>query len=92
MIPSTFLDHTALESFSKGTLTVLVDSSAHLYELRTLLLSGLQQHLDKCPDCACLAQADRRLDETLGKVMRDVPVPAGLKQSVMKRLATQRRP
>ena len=45
LIPSTFLEHTALESFSKGSLTVLVDSSAHLYELRTLLLSGLQQQL-----------------------------------------------
>ena len=45
LIPSTFLDHTALESFSKGTLTVLVDSSPHLYELRTLLLSGLQEQL-----------------------------------------------
>jgi hypothetical protein len=45
LIPSTFLEHTALESFSKGTLTVLVDSSPHLYELRTLLLSGLQDQL-----------------------------------------------
>jgi len=45
LIPSTFLEHTALESFSKGTLTVLVDSSPHLYELRTLLLSGLQQQM-----------------------------------------------
>ena len=45
LIPATFLEHTALESFSKGTLTVLVDSSTHLYELRTLLLSGLQQQI-----------------------------------------------
>src|SRR5215467_5106287 len=45
LIPSTFLEHTALQSFSKGTLTVLVDSSSHLYELRTLLLSGLQDQI-----------------------------------------------
>jgi hypothetical protein len=45
LIPATFLEHTALESFSKGTLTVLVDSSPHLYELRTLLLSGLQDQI-----------------------------------------------
>ena len=45
LIPSTLIDHTALQSFTKGTLTVLVDSSAHLYELRTLLLSGLQDQI-----------------------------------------------
>jgi hypothetical protein len=45
LVPQMLADHTALESFSRGTLTVLVDSSSHLYELRTLLLSGLQQQL-----------------------------------------------
>ena len=45
LIPSTLIDHTALQSFSKGALLVLVDSSAHLYELRTLLLSGLQDQI-----------------------------------------------
>ena len=45
LIPSTLIDHTALQSFTKGSLTVLVDSSSHLYELRTLLLSGLQQQI-----------------------------------------------
>jgi|KBSMisStandDraft_5_1062788.scaffolds.fasta_scaffold1090503_2 hypothetical protein len=45
LIPSTLLEHTALDAFFKGNLTVLVDSSSHLYELRTLLLSGLHQQL-----------------------------------------------
>src|SRR2546423_673966 len=45
LIPETFLEHTALESFTRGTLTVLVDSSSHLYELKQLLLAGLQQQL-----------------------------------------------
>jgi hypothetical protein len=45
LVPEMLCEHTALESFSRGTLTVLVDSSSHLYELRTLLLSGLQQQL-----------------------------------------------
>jgi hypothetical protein len=45
LIPSTLLEHTALESFTRGTLCVLVDSSSHLYELRTLLLSGLQEQI-----------------------------------------------
>jgi hypothetical protein len=45
LIPESFNDHCALESFTRGTLTVIVDSSAHLYELKQLLLAGLQQQL-----------------------------------------------
>ena len=45
LVPSTLLDHCALESLHRGTLTVLVDSSSHLYELKQLLLAGLQQQL-----------------------------------------------
>jgi hypothetical protein len=45
IVPETFCEHTSLESFSKGTLTVLVDSASHLYELKQLLLAGLQQQL-----------------------------------------------
>lgn len=45
LVPQTLLDHCALEGFSAGTLKVIVDSSAHLYELKQLLLSGLQQQL-----------------------------------------------
>jgi hypothetical protein len=45
LIPETLLEHTALESFTRGQLTVLVDSSSHLYELKQLLLSGLQNQL-----------------------------------------------
>jgi hypothetical protein len=45
VVPETFCDHTSLESFSKGTLTILVDSASHLYELKQLLLAGLEQQL-----------------------------------------------
>ena len=45
IVPETFCDHTSLESFSKGTLTILVDSASHLYELKQLLLAGLEQQL-----------------------------------------------
>jgi hypothetical protein len=45
LVPSTLIEHCALESLHRGTLTVLVDSSSHLYELKQLLLSGLQQQL-----------------------------------------------
>lgn len=45
IVPETFCEHTSLESFSQGTLTVLVDSASHLYELKQLLLAGLQQQI-----------------------------------------------
>jgi hypothetical protein len=45
LVPETLNDHCALEGLSKGALTVLVDSSSHLYELKQLLLAGLQQQL-----------------------------------------------
>jgi hypothetical protein len=45
LVPELLNDHCALEGFSRGTLTVIVDSSAHLYELKQLLLAGLQQQL-----------------------------------------------
>jgi len=38
-------DHCALESLHRGTLTVVVDSSAHLYQLKQLLLSGVEKRL-----------------------------------------------
>ena len=45
IIPEMFSEHCALESYVRGTLTVTVDSSPHLYELKQLLLAGLQQQL-----------------------------------------------
>lgn len=45
LIPETLLEHTCLESFHAGTLKVLVDSSSHLYELKTVLLAGLQKQI-----------------------------------------------
>ena len=45
LIPETLLDHGALESYNRGTLTVIVDSSSHLYELKQLLLAGLEDQL-----------------------------------------------
>jgi hypothetical protein len=45
LVPQMLSEHCALESLARGTLTVLVDSSAHLYELKQLLLAGLQEQL-----------------------------------------------
>ena len=45
LVPETLAAHCALELYSRGTLVVLVDSASHLYELKQLLLAGLQQQL-----------------------------------------------
>jgi hypothetical protein len=45
LIPSTLVDHCSLESLSRGSLTVIVDSSSHLHELRQVLLAGLEKQI-----------------------------------------------
>ena len=45
VIPEAIRDHTALESFQRGVLTVIVDSSAHRFQLKTLLAAGLVKEL-----------------------------------------------
>ncbi len=44
-IPGNICDHTALDSFNSGVLTVLVDSAAHRYQLQTLLTGGLMKEI-----------------------------------------------
>ncbi len=57
LIPAAMNDHCALESFHRGTLTVLVDTASHLYELKQLLLAGLQDQLL----LACKSQKLRKI-------------------------------
>jgi hypothetical protein len=45
LVPPELSDHCSLESLTRGTLSVLVDSSAHLYQLKQLLLSSLEKQL-----------------------------------------------
>ena len=45
LVPELLNEHCALEGFSRGTLTVLVDTASHLYELKQLLLAGLEKQL-----------------------------------------------
>jgi hypothetical protein len=45
LVPAMFQPHTYLASFVRGTLTVHVDSSPHLYELKQLMLAGLEDQL-----------------------------------------------
>jgi hypothetical protein len=45
MIEEGLCEHCALDSLNRGTLTVVVDSSAHLYQLKQVLLSGVEKKL-----------------------------------------------
>jgi hypothetical protein len=49
LVPPDVNEHCCLESYRAGTLTVLVDSSPHMYRVKQLLLGGLQkQMLELC--------------------------------------------
>lgn len=45
VIPAEIAEHTALESFNRGVLTVMVDSAPHRFQLQTLLSGGLQKEI-----------------------------------------------
>lgn len=45
LVPDQLLERCALESFHRGRLTVIVDSAPHLYQLKQLLLAGLEVQL-----------------------------------------------
>jgi len=45
VIPKSIADHTALESFNRGVLTVIVDSAAHRFKLKMLLEEGLTDEI-----------------------------------------------
>lgn len=63
LIPETLQEHCALEGFSGGTLKVIVDSSSHLYELKQILLAGIQQQMI----LACKSSGLRKITLKLGR-------------------------
>jgi len=63
IVPEMLADHCALESLTRGTLTVIVDSSAHLYELKQLLLAGIEQQLK----IACKSAGLRKINLKAGR-------------------------
>ena len=46
----------------------------------------LAGHLDHCPDCNTAARTEKRLDDWLGRAMRQVEVPGALRANVVARL------
>lgn len=45
-------------------------------------LAAASDHLENCSDCASLFASRESLDRRIGRVMRDVPVPAGLRDRI----------
>jgi hypothetical protein len=60
-------------------------------ELDAVEAAALGEHLAGCPVCRSLAQAERRVDDVLGRAMRDVAVPGGLRERLTSRLRRRRR-
>ena len=50
----------------------------------------LEQHLAGCKNCAALARAERSFDDSVGRAMQNVVVPAGLREQIVGRLAIER--
>ncbi len=52
--------------------------------------AGLEVHLASCADCTALAGPERAYDRKLAAAMKQVPVPAGLRDRILNRLAQER--
>lgn len=53
---------------------------------------ALRQHLATCSDCAAQFQSEVEFDRAVGAALRDVPVPAGLKERLLEQAARRPRP
>lgn len=53
--------------------------------------AALEGHLAACADCDAATRAERQLDDHLGRAVRDVPLPDGLRDRLLDRLAAERR-
>lgn len=62
----------------------------HATELEGADTEALAAHFADCPECATLQQAEHKTDERLGRAMRAVPVPPGLRDRLLVGLATER--
>jgi hypothetical protein len=59
-------------------------------ELEAAEADAVDGHLADCPECGALARHERRVDHVLGKAMRQVEVPDGLRAQLLARLEAER--
>jgi hypothetical protein len=50
----------------------------------------LDQHLNSCHECRSVLRVERQIDSHIGRAMKSVVVPFGLKSKILDRLATER--
>ncbi len=60
------------------------------HELEAEEARALESHLDQCPDCHSQARGEQQLDACLSKAMRQVEIPAGLRDQLLTRLESAR--
>jgi len=65
-------------------------SRLHAAELDADEAEALQRHLAACPSCDARARTERHADETVGRAMRQVEVPAHLRAQLLQRLEQER--
>jgi hypothetical protein len=53
--------------------------------------ADLEGHLGACPECDAVGRGQRQLDDHIGRAVRDVPLPDGLRDRLLERLAAERR-
>lgn len=63
LVPQLLAERCALQTFHRGTLVVIVDSAVHLYDLKQLLLAGLEQQLL----LACRGSGLKKINLKLGQ-------------------------
>jgi hypothetical protein len=59
-------------------------------EMETADAEALHSHLAECPECGPFAAQERRIDDHIGRAMRDVSVPEDFKQRLLNRLSKER--
>jgi len=67
LVPENLAEHCALESLHRGTLVVMVDSASHLYELKQLMLGGLEKQLKLAGLKKVMLKPGRWYDSAQGK-------------------------
>jgi hypothetical protein len=65
-------------------------SRPRLNELEGCDQDALNGHLAVCADCDTMARTERAADEHLGRVLREVPIPQGFRERLLRRLRDER--
>jgi uncharacterized C2H2 Zn-finger protein len=60
-------------------------------EMHAAEADALDQHLNSCPECDALFRQERHIEAHVGRAVRLVPEPRGLRQMILDRLSYERR-